>query len=95
MSMGKSDYVERITQDNRPRGFSKQVIQEIVDDTFSFIIQSLKNEKKFTYAGFGSLRLKRRKSREGRHPQTGEKIMIPARNAISFVVSGKLKKTLR
>lgn len=93
--MSKSDYVEKIRQDNRPRGLSKQIVQEIVDDTFAFILQSLKNEKKFTYPGFGSFRLKVRKARQGTNPNTGEKMTIASRKAVSFTVSSKLKKTLR
>ena len=93
--VSKSDYVEKICQDNRPRGLSKQVIHGIVEDTFEFIVESLVKDKKFTYAGFGSFRLKDRKSKIGTNPNTGEKIVIAPRKAISFTVSGKLKKTLR
>ncbi|MEZ4846513.1 MAG: HU family DNA-binding protein [Bdellovibrionota bacterium] len=91
----KSEYVEKICQDNRPRGVSKQVVHRIVEDTFDFILESLLKDKKFTYAGFGSFRLKDRKSKIGTNPNTGEKIVIAPRKAISFTVSGKLKKTLR
>lgn len=94
LCMSKSDYVEKICQDNRPRGLSKEVIQQIVGDTFEFIVDSLIKDKKFTYAGFGSFRLKKRKSRYGTHPNTKEKIVIPSRKAISFTVSGKLKNKL-
>ena len=93
--VSKSDYVEKISQDNRPRGLPKQIIREIVDDTFAFILQSLKDDGKFTYPGFGSFRLKFRKARQGTNPNTGEKMTIASRKAISFTVSEKLKKTLR
>jgi|JI10StandDraft_1071094.scaffolds.fasta_scaffold903167_2 nucleoid DNA-binding protein len=93
--VSKLDYVERICQDNRPRGLSKKVIKDIVDETFTFILQSLEEDKKFTYPGFGSFRLKNRKQRQGTNPNTGEKITIASRKAISFTVSEKLKKTLR
>ena len=93
--MSKTDYVERICQDNRPRGLSKKVIKDIVEETFTFILKSIHDDKKFTYPGFGSFRLKDRKQRQGTNPNTGEKIIIPSRKAISFTVSEKLKKTLR
>lgn len=95
LQLSKSDYVEKICQDNRPRGLSKQIIEKIVGDSFDFILESLVKDKKFTYAGFGSFRLKDRKSKTGTNPNTGEKIVIASRKAISFTVSGKLKKTLR
>ena len=91
----KSNYVHRIVQDNRPRGLPKEAIKEMVDETFNFIVESLKEHRKFTYAGFGSFRLKERKAKTGVHPQTGERCVIAPRRSISFTVSGKLKKTLR
>ncbi len=94
-SLSKSDYVEKICLDNRPRGLSKKVVSEIVDDTFAFILQSIQDDQKFTYPGFGSFRLKDRKQRQGTNPNTGEKITIASRKGIFFTVSGKLKKTLR
>lgn len=95
VGMSKLDYVERIAQDNRPRRLPKEAIKEIVDDTFEFIIESLRRHKKFTYSGFGSFRLKTRKAKTGVHPNTGEKCAIPSRQAISFLVSDKLKKNLK
>lgn len=95
IQLSKQNYVERVCQDNRPRGLSKKVIKDIVDETFMFILQSIQKDSKFTYPGFGSFRLKIRKQRQGTNPNTGEKITIASRKAISFTVSGKLKKTLR
>lgn len=94
-SMSKSDYVEKIAQDNRPRNLPKQAIKDMVNETFAFILRSLKEDHKFTYPGFGSFRLKNRKARKGTNPNTGEKITIASRKAISFTVSEKLKKKLR
>lgn len=93
--MSKADYVERIIQDNRPRKLPKEAILEMVEDTFEFIMESLKKHQKFTYPGFGSFRVKARKAKTGIHPGTGEACEISSRKAISFKVSGKLKKTLR
>ena len=93
--LSKSDYVEKIAQDNRPHNLPKQAIKEIVNETFTFILQSLQKDHKFTYPGFGSFRLKNRKARKGTNPNTGEQITIASRKAISFTVSEKLKKKLR
>lgn len=95
MYMSKSNYVEKIAQDNRPRGLSKKVIQTMVDDTFAFILKSLKEDQKFTYAGFGTFRVKQRKAKQGTNPNTGEKLTIAPCKAVSFTVSGKFKKKLR
>lgn len=95
MHMSKSNYVEKIAQDNRPRGLSKKVIQSMVNDTFAFILKSLKEDQKFTYAGFGTFRVKDRKAKQGTNPNTGEKLTIAPCKAVSFKVSGKFKKKLR
>jgi DNA-binding protein HU-beta len=92
--MSKTHYVEKIALDNRPRKLPKQAIKEMVDQTFDFILESLKQNQKFTYAGFGTFRLKVRKEKQGVHPNTGEKLTVRSRTAISFTASDKLKKTL-
>ena len=94
-SMSKSNYVEQIVQDNRPLRLPKEAIKEIVEATFEFMMESLQTHEKFTYPGFGSFRVKSKKSRTGVHPATGQSCMIAGRRMISFKVSGKLKKTLR
>ncbi len=93
--MSKSDYVEKVAQDNRPHNLPKQAIKEMVSETFAFILKSLSEDHKFTYPGFGSFRLQNRKARKGTNPNTGEQITIASRKAISFTVSKKLKKKLR
>ncbi|MBU0986673.1 MAG: HU family DNA-binding protein [Proteobacteria bacterium] len=44
-----------------------------------------------TLVGFGTFAKVRRKARKGRNPQTGEKIKIKARNAVTFKAGKKLK----
>jgi len=47
-----------------------------------------KNAKKgFTLPGLGKLTVAKRKKRTGRNPQTGEKLIIPAKNVVKFKVS--------
>ncbi len=49
-----------------------------------------KNAKKgFTLPGLGKFSVTRRKKRTGRNPQTGEKLIIPAKSVVKF----KLSKT--
>jgi len=58
----------------------------------SFLVElnalAYKNAKKgFTLPGFGKLTVTRRKKRIGRNPQTGEKLIIPAKSVVKFKVS--------
>ncbi len=51
-----------------------------------------KNAKKgFSLPGFGKLTVTRRKKRIGRNPQTGEKLIIPAKSVVKFKVSKTLQ----
>ena len=45
----------------------------------------------FTIPGVGKLVVRSYKAREGRNPQTGEKIKIPARKRLKFVVAKAAK----
>ena len=45
----------------------------------------------FTIPGIGKLVVRSYKAREGRNPQTGEKIKIPARKRLKFVVAKAAK----
>ena len=50
--------------------------------------------KAFTLPGIGKLVLDNRSAREGRNPQTGEKMHIPAKKVVKFRVSKSCKDTI-
>jgi DNA-binding protein HU-beta len=45
---------------------------------------------KVTLIGFGTFSVAERAAREGRNPQTGKKIKIPARKTVKFKAGSKL-----
>ena len=49
-----------------------------VDSILTVITKSLKKKEKVLLVGFGTFQVSKRKASEGRNPQTGEKIKIPA-----------------
>lgn len=49
-----------------------------------------KKNSKVTLVGFGTLKKVYRKTRWGRNPQTGEKIKIKGKNAVTFKASKSL-----
>ncbi len=53
-----------------------------------------KRNGRVSLIGFGSFTKKRRKAREGRHPQTGEKIKIKAKNVVKFTPGKALRETI-
>ena len=70
---------------------SKAVADSAVNAVFSAISDALAKEETVTVAGFGTFSTKRRPSRQGRNPRTGESITIAASKVPSF----KAGKTLR
>ena len=70
---------------------SKKAIEEIIDCTFQTIAKDIKKSKRFLYPGFGTFKVKKRKARTGRNPQTGEKIKIKASKTVGFKPAPGLK----
>jgi integration host factor subunit alpha len=63
-----------------------QVLKEIID--------CLKRGKTVKLASFGTFLVRKRGSRPGRHPETGEDVLITPRRVILFKPSGLLVKRL-
>jgi len=73
---------------------SKRLTNDILDNAFSAIGKAIKKDKRFSYPGFGTFTVRKRKARTGRNPQTGEVIKINASKTVGFKPSPKLKKSL-
>ena len=57
-------------------------------------IKETKKSGVFVIPGLGRLVKSNRKAREGRNPQTGEKIKIPAKTVVKFRVAKAVKDTI-
>ena len=78
-----------------PNYFGTQTdAQNAVDSILSLITKSLKKKEKVLLVGFGTFQVSKRKASEGRNPQTGEKIKIPASNMPRFKASKALKDAI-
>ena len=73
-------------------GFSKKILDTILDDILYIIIENLKKNKKVKISNFGTFEIRRKKEREGRNPKTKEKKFISARNVVLFKASKDFKK---
>ena len=60
-------------------------------DPLTVITKSLKKKEKVLLVGFGTFQVSKRAAGEGRNPQNGEKIKIPAANVPRFKASKALK----
>lgn len=69
---------------------SKTCVNECIDAFVEAVTKTLKKGDKLTLVGFGTFSVSKRKQRNGRNPQTGEKIKIKARKVAKFKAGKEL-----
>ncbi|MBF0592031.1 MAG: HU family DNA-binding protein [Nitrospirae bacterium] len=79
--MNKADLVDSIAKSAE---MTKGDVARVVDAFISNVIDATKKGDKVTLIGFGAFSVAERKQREGRNPQTGAAIVIPASKAPKF-----------
>jgi len=75
-------------------GYSKSIAENLLEDFFEIILNSLKNNNKVKIAKFGTFEVRFKKSRIGRNPKTKEEKIISERKVILFRPSKELKKKI-
>ena len=75
-------------------GYSKNISENLLEDFFEIIFNSLKKNNKVKIAKFGTFQVRFKKSRIGRNPKTKEKKVISERKVILFKPSKELKKKI-
>ena len=75
-------------------GYSKNISENLLEDFFEIIFNSLKKNKKVKIAKFGTFEVRFKKSRIGRNPKTKENKIISERQVILFKPSKELKKKI-
>ena len=87
--MNKAELIEKMAKEAKiPKAAAGRALDSFIDSVTKGL---KKRNSKVTLVGFGTFRKVYRKTRQGRNPQTGEKIKIKGRNAVTF----KAGKTLR
>ncbi len=89
--MKKADLVEAIAKQT---GLTKADANRALEATFEVITKALKKGERVPVAGFGTFNVSKRKAREGRNPQTGAAVKIPARKAVTFKAGTALKEAV-
>ena len=89
--MNKTKLIERIAEeDGMPEGEAQKyfgAFERVVTET-------LKSGEEVRITGFGKFSVRERKAREGRNPQTGEKMKIAASKVPSFSAGRALKEAV-
>ena len=65
-------------------GYSKKLIENILEDLFDVLLEGLKEKGKVKISNFGTFSLRHKKSRIGRNPKTKKEAVISERNVILF-----------
>ncbi len=89
--MNKAELVEEVANQT---GLTKKASREAVDVVTSTITDCLARGEKVTLVGFGSFKVRKRKSRRGRNPQTGKEIQIPAKEVPKFQAGKNLREAV-
>ena len=76
-------------------GYSKNLIENIMEDIFEVLLKSLKEKGKVKISNFGTFTLRHKKSRIGRNPKTKKEAIISERNVVLFKPSKFLKKKIK
>ncbi|RME28849.1 MAG: HU family DNA-binding protein [Deltaproteobacteria bacterium] len=92
--MTKADLINEILKTKGLPELSKKATGEVLDAVFAAVSKAIKKEKRFSYPGFGTFTVRKRKARTGRNPQTGDKIKIPASKTVAFKPAPAFKKSL-
>ena len=72
-------------------GFSKNVVENLLEDFLLILLSELIKNKKVKISKFGTFILRYKKSRIGRNPKTLEKKIVSERNVVLFKPSKDLK----
>jgi len=65
-------------------GITKVAAGSVLDAYVATVAKELKKNGRMGLLGFGSFSVVKRKAREGRNPQTGKAIKIPAKKVVKF-----------
>ncbi len=89
--MNKTELIEAIAE---RADVPKSQAQKQFDAFEGVVTNVLKSGDEVQITGFGKFYVREQKARDGRNPQTGEKMRISARKVPSFSAGNSLKESL-
>ncbi|MFO7604859.1 MAG: HU family DNA-binding protein [Desulfurivibrionaceae bacterium] len=90
--MNKGELVENMAD---AAGISKAAAERALTGLLDSISGALSKGDKVTLVGFGTFSISKRSARQGRNPQTGAAIKIPARKVARFKPGSKLADAVK
>lgn len=89
--MNKAELIDAMAED---AGISKADAKKALDSFTGNVSKSLAKGNRVSLVGFGTFSTTERSAREGRNPQTGKKIQIPAKTVAKFKAGSELNDQL-
>lgn len=89
--MIKADLINKLAKD---MDITKQEAEKGVNIFFNTLKEAIKKGEEIELRGFGSFRIRKRGSRSGRNPRTGEPVKVPSKKVIYFKPSKILKQSI-
>lgn len=90
--MNKTELIDKVAEES---ALSKSVAEQVVNSVFSAIAEAMKTGDKVTLVGFGTFSVSERAAREGRNPQSGQTMSIPAKKVVKFKAGTKLVDSVK
>lgn len=91
--MTKADMIKTMREAEGGQS-SKAGMERAFEALFNLITDGMKSGEKVAIRNFGTFEMTDAKEREGRNPQTGEKMIIPAKKRAKFTAAQAMKDTL-
>ena len=89
--MNKEELVKEIAKKTK---VSQKQANDLLSATLEVITKTVSKGKKVTLVGFGTFEPRKRAARNGRNPQTGKEIKIPAKTVPAFSAGKKFKEVV-
>jgi nucleoid DNA-binding protein len=86
--MTKNDIVLQIASET---GLRQTDVKQVVQRTFDSIIDILARDGRLELRNFGVFEVRERKARKARNPRTGEQVMVPASQVVSFKAGKRME----
>lgn len=89
--MNKADLIDAMAAE---AGISKAAAKKALDAFTDKVTETLASGGRVSLVGFGTFSTSERSAREGRNPQTGQTIKIPAKTVAKFKAGSELNSKL-
>ena len=89
--MTKTELVSRIAKD---AALTKGQAENALHAMLAGVEEALRHGERVTLVGFGTCAVRARAARSGRHPRTGQPLVVPARQTPTFTVGKRLRQVV-